>query len=317
MRTHGIFGIAALTAALLSVSALGSPNLVQNPEFQTAGTEPGVTTSGGGFPSTDSTAVDPNDFVGYAAAEHWLTWTWHLGERVRTRLEPSELYGPGRNMLHVQVFNSPDGPGAGGGIDEVFLAPHTGPKYANVCVLLKVVSGRAGVGLSDYGNARYVGAPVEATGQWTTLHGPNSISPVNQVLVYARSPNADFYVQSVVVTTDPIADKDCLAPASRPNALPQTLVKPDPYPWTLHPEQGAPQPAQGGSDQPSPNGFYDNMRPPVGGGPSPLESPEHDTEHGHGGGKDDKGGGKGQPAAPNTLPSSPNTIQQQQPATNQ
>ena len=312
MRIFGLVGIAVLTAPFLSTSAFCSPNLVQNPDFQTASTMPGVTISGGGFPSTDATGVDPHNLSGYAAAQDWLTWTWHVGERVRTRLEPSELYGPGRFMLHVQVFNSPEGDGAGGGIDQVFLAPHTGPKYANVCVLLRVVSGRAGVGLSDYGNARYVGAPVEATGQWTTLHGPNGISPVNQVLVYARSAQADFYVQSVTVTADPILPKDCVAPASRPNALPQTLVKPDPYPWTLHPEQGAPQPTQGGGDQPSPGGYYENMRP--GGQPSPFESPEHDTEHGHGG---DKGGGKGQPAAPNTSPSSPNTIQQQQPATNQ
>lgn len=306
---HTLF-LATVTAALMGTTALqASPNLVQNESFQTAGTPPNVTLSGGGFVSTDATGVDPHNLVGYAAAQNWLTWTGQVGGRVRTREEPSELYGPGRFMLHVQVFN---GPGIAG-IDQVFLPVHTGPKHAGFCALVKVVSGTMGLGANDEGNGTFTTPPVGATRNWVAVRGSSSTPPVNQVFLYAVTPNADFYVQNVVLTADPIPAKSCVAPQQRPNALPPAYVKPDPYPWTLHPEQ---QGGQGGSA----SGFYDNMTPArstpaVGtGNPNPTETEEHESSHDHGGG--DKGGGKGAPTS-NTPLSTANQIRQQQPATNQ
>jgi hypothetical protein len=318
MRTFRLLGITALTTALLGAGALASPNLALNPDFQDVNTGPDVHRSGGGLPFTDSTGLVPDNLVGDAAAQSWLTWTTHVGGRVRTWLVPSELYGPGRTMLHVQVSNGLAT--RGGGVDEVFLPVPTGPKHADFCVVLKIVSGAVWVGAGLEGNSDHGATVVRTVGSWVAVRGSSETPPVDQLAVFAWTPDADYYVQQATVTTDPIQPKDCVVPAGRPDALPQRLVKPDPYPWTLHPAQGAPQPAPDGNDQPSPYGHFDNMRPPgspVGGGPNPAETEDHERGHDHGGGKDDKGGGKGQPAAPNTLPASPNTIQQQQSGTNQ
>jgi len=295
---HRNLFLVTLVASLVGAAAVqASPNLVLNQNFQDARTPPEVTRSGGGYTTTDSTGVDPHNLVGYAAARDWLTWTGQVGGRVRTQQVPSDLYGPGRFMLHVQVLNAP----GIAGIDQVFLPIHTGPKHADFCALVKVVSGTVGLGANDQGNGGFTTPPVGATGDWVAVRGSSSTPPVNQVFLYAVSPDADFYVQNVTLTADPIAPKDCVAPKRVPYAPNETLVKPDPYPWTLHPEQ---------SGQGSASGYFENMRPAQGLPPSPAETEDHEQGHGHDGGK---GGGKGTPATPNTPPPSPNQLQQNRP----
>jgi len=279
MRNRPIF-LATVASLALCAGAANADNLVLNPNFQDP--RPGLA------PPYDLDVVNtvPTALAGYAAADHWLTWAVVPGGRIRTRLEPSELYTGGR-MLHVW----------GQEIDQVFLPIHTGPKYGYVCALVKVVSGRLGAGAGDQGNS----GPHDWTGPggWTRISAREQSNPVNQVALFGDSPAAEFYVQSVILSPAPIPC-DRHVDITR-LGLPPIYVKPDPYPWTQHPEQGnavqpAGNPAQAG--QPSPNGYFENMRPVQAGTPGPQSynpnGVDHEDGHDHGGGKDGK--------APQTLP---------------
>jgi hypothetical protein len=297
------FSLASAAVAVLFTAARAD-NIAVNSDFARPGTRdlvsshPPVPDSP---PTTDFTETLPNAAVDYAAAEDWLIWAGSIGGRVRTRWEPSSDW-PGNYVLHVKVTNAP---ARDAGIDQVFLPPHTGPKHAWYCAVVKVVSGVVGAGVNDQGDARWPAIVAGPTGAWVRLSGTEGTTPVNQIYIYAGTANAEYYVKSVQVSTTPIDCKHDVAVL--PNVLPPKPRLPDPYPWTLHPEQNgvvqpAGNPAQGAA--PSPNGFFDNMTP---GGVA-----HNDSEHGGHEPTHPVGGGGKTPATPAT-----NTIQQQQPATQQ
>ncbi len=224
MKFSHLLGTAAVLA--ISTGAFASDNLVQNNTFA----RPGLASH------TDFIGRDPNVLVDYAAAEQWLIWAGQVDGRVVTDRVTSELFGPGYFMLRVGVHNGP----RIAGIDQVFLPVHTGPKHAAFCAIIKVVSGSVGLGANDEGNGTMTTAPISAGDRWVAVRGVNSTSPVNQIFIYAVTPDAEFYVQDVRLTVDPMQPKDCVVPNKLAYAPIETYVKPDPYPWTLHPEQNTP-----------------------------------------------------------------------------
>ncbi len=296
----------AAVAVLLAVVAARADNIAVNSDFARPGTRDLVSShppTPDSPPTTDFTQTLPNAAVDYAAADNWLIWAGAIGGRVWTRWEPSSDW-PGNYVLHVKVTNAP---ARDAGIDQVFLPARTGPKHAWYCAVVKVVSGVVGAGVNDQGNGRWPAVAAGPTGAWVRLSGTEGTTPVNQIYIYAGTANAEYYVKSVQISTAPIDCKHDVA--GLPTALPPTYVKPDPYPWTLHPEQNgvvqpaaAGNPAQGGA---TPNGYFENMTP---GGLAHDDSEHagHEPTHPVGGGKT--------PATPATQG---NTIQQQQPATPQ
>jgi hypothetical protein len=290
----------ACLSMLFAAGAAHADNLALNPDFTNADTRALVSNPP---PTTDFTETLPNAAVNYAAAQDWLIWAGYTGGHVRTALEPS-LDWPGNNVLHVWVDNAP----GRAGIDQVFLPIHTGPQHAWFCATVKIVKGTMGAGANDQGNGTFTAGPVAATGGWIHMGGESSTPPVNQIFFYAGSPHAEFYIKNVQVSTMPIAcEQHVTLP---PHALPQTLFKPDPLPWTLHPEQGAVQPsgnpAQGG--QASPSGYYEGMAP--GASHNDSEGGGHEATRGGGGGKTDKGSKTG--PAGNTIQSTTQGAEQQQ-----
>ena len=284
MRMHGFLTSAATVAALSFPGAASAINLVNNPDFMTprAGLMP---------PVTDFTGSSTG-LAGYAAADQWLVWTGVTGDRVRTRLEPSELIRGGK-MLHVWGYE----------VDQVFAPPHTGSQHGYFCALVKVLAGSVGAGAGDQGNAGR-GITVVPTDNWARIGGHEQSSPVNQVAIFGSDANAEYYIQSVELSPTPIPCERTVDRTKYP--LPETYVKPYPYPWEMHPEQGsvvqpAGNPAQGNAA--NPNGFFNNMTP----GTGPAQGSDHEGGHDH-------GGGKKQPLTGAAPPPAGNPIQQQQPA---
>ncbi|HEY0302672.1 MAG TPA: hypothetical protein VGC36_15100 [Rhizomicrobium sp.] len=268
-------------------AALASPNLLRNPNFA-APSSLGTTTS--------FTATDPAALGGGSAAADWTIWAGVPGGRVMTSRTPTGE-ADGGYMLDVLVTSG------GYGLVQAFLAPDHGPSRVHACIWLRMVSGSVGVGVGNGGDTHPT-AFLDRPGSWTLLGTVNGVSPANELIVYRTgSADAEFQVRSAAVSEGSI-------PCGTTAARPETHVKPEPYPWTLHPEQSGvvqpANPAQGGANA---NGYFENMQPanghPTPLGTAPAQGQDHEEGHGHDGGK---GGGKGQ-QSPLTQPGA-NQIQQ-------
>ncbi len=268
MRMQRFLASAAMLA-VLSVPAVASPNLVHNADFHIP--RPGLVPPGhppSELPMTDFTSTRRDALGGLAAADEWLTWTGVPGGRVWTRLEPSELF-VGARMLHVRGYE----------VDQVFAPVHTGSRHGYFCALVKVVAGRVGAGAGDQGNSG-PGMTVGPADGWVRIAGSEQSFPVNQVAIFGNDTNAEFYIQHVELSPEPIPCDPHVDMSKL--VLPERYVQPDPYPWTMHPEQaGVVQPAAAGNpafgNQASPNGHYENMTPGTkGGGGKPADqTPEN------------------------------------------
>jgi hypothetical protein len=239
--------IATSLLSLLSGTAMAGVNLIHNPDFATP-SPLGSTTS--------YTATNPALLGGGSAADRWTIWAGVPGGRVMTARTPTGEAGGGY-MLDVLVTSG------GYGLVQAFLAPDHGPGHVHACVWIRLVSGAVGIGVGNGGDT-HTTAFLDRPGSWQLLGTDNAVSPANELIVYgAGGGAAEFQVRSAAVSETPI-------PCGAPTARPETYVKPDPYPWTLHPEQNgvvqpAGNPAQGG---PYANGYFENMRP----GAHPLPS---------------------------------------------
>jgi hypothetical protein len=211
IRKH-VFLIATMASAL---AAQAHANTLRNANFDEA--------ARGGPPPTTIGSAD--NLGGWSAAADWSTWAREPGGTVWTELVPND-HGRAGNMLHVIVHR-------GSGIVQVIQAQYTGPATAYSCAWVKVVSGRAGIGLGNGGDT-HLDAVSTGTGVWEWLSAVNGVSPANEFIVYAAADDAEFYVDRAVVSENP---NEC-PPGGVPVkwARPETYVKPYPFPWLLHPQ---------------------------------------------------------------------------------
>ena len=239
--------IATSLLSLLSGTAMAGVNLIHNPDFLVP-SPLGATTS--------YTASNPAFLGGGSAADRWTIW----GGRVMTARTPTGEAGG--YMLDVLVTSG------GYGLVQAFLPPDHGPSHVHACVWIRLVSGAVGIGVGNGGDT-HTTAFLDRPGSWQLLGTDNAVSPANELIVYgAGGGAAEFQVRSAAVSETPI-------PCGTSTARPETYVKPDPYPWTQHPEQnGAVQPGNPAQGGPNANGYFENMRPashPLPPGPAPTK----------------------------------------------
>ncbi len=275
MKLKQILLASCLLAAVVG-TAQASPNLLSNSDFS----QP---SSFGG--TIAITTTDPAQLGGQAAAAHWSVWAGQGGGRVITTRTPTGE-ADGGYMLDVLVMSGGDG------LVQAFLPPGTGPSHIYACVSVRLISGRIGMGVGNGGDT-HSAVFLDQPGDWQLLGTENGVTPANEIIVYrASDSNAEFQIRAANVSEQPI-------PCGHPNKFvrPETLYKPEPPPWTLHPAKrgGDVQPVDGGapaqSASPNAHGFYDNMAPggvahddsehgghepthPVGGGGKKNETPD-------------------------------------------
>ena len=203
-----------ITTMALAATGQAHANMLRNATFDIPAAGPPPITVG-----------TSSNLGGWSAAADWSTWARQPGGTVWTELVSNDHGRPGY-MLHVIVHR-------GSGIVQVIAGMGMGPRVAYSCAWVKVVSGQAGIGLGNGGDT-HLDAVSTSTGVWEWLSAPNGVVPANEFIAYAATDDAEFYIDRAVVSENP---NEC-PPNGVPVkwARPETYVKPDPFPWTLHPE---------------------------------------------------------------------------------
>ena len=127
--------------------------------------------------------------AGRSGARDWTVYVDGFGDIETDQSAPPPAGATG-GTIRVRVTSS-------GGVVQVFLAHHTGPSRAQVSARVYVVSGAVTLYAGDGGRAAPV-ASSTTTGAWEWISGTTSVSPVNELSVYASSPGgAEFFVDEV------------------------------------------------------------------------------------------------------------------------
>jgi hypothetical protein len=97
-------------------------------------------------------------------------------------------------MIHVCTT------GKNSGLVQLFLPKNTGPHKTRSAVWVFVVRGRVGIGTGN-GDTTHDNDAVSAQwGTWDELTAPNGVSPANELVVYATSPEgACCYIDDAAV----------------------------------------------------------------------------------------------------------------------
>ncbi len=158
-------------------------NLLMNPGFNEQQKPPTMLTGG--------------SHGGWSAAPKWTTWN-NSDAVTTTDVLPSTRKG-GVTMLHVCTT------GPGNGIVQTYgqQDPSKAHEHVRSEVWVFVLRGTVGIGTGDGGNT-HIDVQSTTQGQWERLVAVNGVSPANEFIVYATSPDgACFYVEDGLIQTRP------------------------------------------------------------------------------------------------------------------
>ncbi len=159
------------------------PNLLFNANFETIGPA-GATTR--------LADVVGENSPGQSGADRWTLYANSLATMTTEHLSLG-AHGASSAVLHVDVT------AAHTGLVQVFLAQHTGPACAVGRARVYVLHGSVALGLGDGGNSSLL-SETSATGRWVWLEAENTISPVNEIVIYSTSDDgAEFFVDEASV----------------------------------------------------------------------------------------------------------------------
>lgn len=173
---------------LLAVNSLLAQNLVSNPGFEipTAGTR-----------NPTGQCLCKGDLFGKSVADQWTIW---LGATKPDACIITELVKAGGNcvprnpnyvmgnMIHVKTTY-----GAAGIVSEF----EGKPKVSFSCWIY-VVKGKVCVGVGNKGGTTCT-VTSTTTCKWEKLQGVSTGSPANQIIIYAATSDAEYYVDNVDV----------------------------------------------------------------------------------------------------------------------
>lgn len=139
----------------------------------------------------------PGYHNGKSAAEHWTVWLGAsqpdaciITELVKVGsncvpLNPNYVMG---NMMHVKTTYGSAG---------LVASTTSKPKVSFSCWVY-VIKGKVCMGVGDGGGT---GCTVTSTStcKWEKLEGVSTMSPANQVIIYAQKNDAEFYVDNVII----------------------------------------------------------------------------------------------------------------------
>jgi hypothetical protein len=178
-------GLVLVTALALSLatplaSAEQAQELLLNPNFTTS----------------CLTTLKQRGVTGPSAAAQWLVWNNSLNPVTVTQLLPSTRQGRSPEMLYVNTN------GAYNGLYQFFTFQKPYPTRTLLRVGLYVVRGKVMVATAADGaiNCRAYSA---TTGQWELIECRNTEAPANEIVIYAISAGAEFYVVDASVTVLP------------------------------------------------------------------------------------------------------------------
>jgi hypothetical protein len=192
----------AAILTLLAVSNLPAQvgtNLVYNGEFDTPGSN-GLDTSHEG--------QSPNLMPGSAsAADGWNIWHNTDGVTATTSLTYDEAgiasIDSSQDRLTDRLLRV-EASGIGNGLVQVLSPPGTGPAAAEGSIWLYVTGpGQSvGVGIGDGGSTPILETNM-FTGRWEEIQFSQSNMLVNEIVIYAQTSGAEFYVDRVSVSAVP------------------------------------------------------------------------------------------------------------------
>ena len=184
MRMASTIRVIVLMLALGAFAPSAHASLILNGSFEQERAPGGVFTHVGTGPDL-------------SAAEHWTVFNIRFGTTT-TELVPTTLPGGGSRMIHVTTTASR------GGLVNVFLPFDTGPLSTISSAHVYVNSGQVALGTGNGGGTSF-DVFSTTTETWELLSSPNGGAPANELIIYAASDGADFFVDLVSVVPEPSA----------------------------------------------------------------------------------------------------------------